>query len=139
MSFSVEVLERILDFIHNDRAALKLVASSVGSGFLRLDITFSIQRLSMNFEYLGFHTEPSKKTDPRSFRSLTPPTALCFLLHEMLNTTLKVMKNVVEELKRLKMLTILNLDHPRLITEPEPEPVSCMAQALPSIYDFSYN
>ena len=122
----LEILERMLDFLNDDRAAF---SSSAGNGSLHPDITFSIIN--------GFRTSRGIfkfKANVYSFLSIVNEpnfTMLSSIRNVVLNVfTLELMKNVVEALQRSKTLTISFLSATR---PSDPVSVAWIFQVLPDL------
>jgi hypothetical protein len=126
-----EIFERILDFLHDDHAAL--CSSSLANREWVSTARFHLFNPTIINEF--------KSPDARSFLSLVQSpysTILPAIRQVVLNiTTLDLISDVVNKLKRSKALKhIVFFDHSYISDSPS---LSWIAQALPNIYDFSYN
>ena len=133
----IEILERILDFLHEDRSTL--CYSSLVSRKWVLPSRYHLFNPTIINEFrIPYRGVLKENAD--SFLSLVKAPC-CTILPTIQNviinvTNLELMKNVVEALRHSKTLNILFLDQVRL---PQHQSVSWIASSLPDILSFSYN
>ena len=126
-----EIFERVLDFLHDDRAAL--CSSSLANREW-----VSTARLHL---FNPMIINEFKSPDAHAFLSLvqSPYSTILPAIRQVVLSiaTQDLISDVVNELKHSKALQqIVFLDHSYISDLPS---LSWIAQALPNIYDFSYN
>lgn len=133
----IEILERILDFLHDDRPTL--CYSSLVSRKWVLPSRYHLFNPTVINEF-RLDYRGTVKENVNSFLSLVQApccTILPAIQNVVLNvTTLELIKHVVEALRHSKTLNILFVDQVRL---PQHQSVSWIASSLPDILNFSYN